>query len=353
MKVVLASPNFHQPRGNTVTVQRMADSLENLGIQTEIISISDDQPITVLPEADLVHGFHAYRFYRFMQQLENKPSTYIVTITGTDVNHFLFDENTRADVVTCLIEAKAIHVFNIEAKETIQTEIPEVKEKLFTIPQGTSNFPTTTFPVQKDPNSFLFVLPAGIRKIKNVPSAITMLKKLHDKDKSVRLWIVGPILEEAEGNNVKQLVKDNEEWVTYLGQVPHEQMGGIYTQANCMLNTSHSEGQSSAILEAMGFGLSVLVSDNEGNNSIVADQETGFVYKTENQFLDYAEQIMNNKALRQAIGANAKSYVDHKHSADYEAQYLLEIYQKAVKKECENMSKEEIIKLTSLSTKGG
>lgn len=326
MKVLLVTPNFHQPRGNTITVQRIADGLEKLGVTTEIISITENSLISSLPEADIVHGFHAYRFFTFMQHVDNKPENYIITITGTDLNHYLYDVETRQDVITCLHGAKAIHVFNKEGKQILEQEVPEIKDKLFMIPQGTSDFSAGTFHLQKQADSFLFVLPAGIRKIKNIPSAIEMLKVLRKRKKNVKLWLIGPILEDDEGKKVTDLVDENKDWVSYLGQVPHSDMGAIYKQADCVLNTSISEGQSSAILEALAYGLPVLVAANQGNASIVTDKKTGFLYHSASQFLDYAEEIMNNISLRQELAVHAKNYIAAYHSGNDEAANLLNIY---------------------------
>ncbi|UOR10835.1 glycosyltransferase [Halobacillus amylolyticus] len=324
MKVLLASPNFHQPRGNTVTVQRIANSLEKLDVDTEIISTTEKQ-WTTLPEADIVHGFHAYHFYKFIQKLDEKPDPYMVTITGTDLNHDLFDKQKREDVFASLKGAKAIHVFDDKAKEVISNELSEVEDKIFTIAQGNSNFPKENPPVKKEENTFLFVLPAGIRKIKNVPEAIKMMSKMHDKFPRVRLWLVGPIIEEQEGQAVEELVRQHD-WIEYLGQVPHLNMGAIYQSADAVLNTSHDEGQSSAIIEAMGFGIPVLVSNNPGNRSIVTHQKNGFVYKSPNEFLDYGEQIINNNEIKQKIGQQAKQHIADYHSSTYEADNFLKIY---------------------------
>ncbi|SDJ77282.1 glycosyltransferase [Sediminibacillus albus] len=330
MKVILATPNFHQPRGNTVTVKRIADGLNKLGVNTEIVSITDDNKQTVIPKVDIVHGFHAYRFYQFMKQLKSKPETYIVTITGTDLNHYLWDTSTRPDVIASLTGAEAIHVFNDEAKETLLREVPNVKHKTYMIPQGTDDFREDGQTFDKDAGSCLFVLPAGIRKVKNVPSAIHMLRKLHEKSPHIKLWIIGPVLESDEGKIVKDLVAQNSDWVTYLGQLNHADMGAVYRKADVLLNTSHSEGQSSAILEAMAFGIPVLVAGNQGNRSIVAHRETGFIYENENQFLDYAEEIMNNNNLRQSIGQAAAQYIAEFHSSQHEAEALLKIYQQSI-----------------------
>ncbi|MFD2923776.1 glycosyltransferase [Halobacillus naozhouensis] len=329
VKILLASPNFHQPRGNTVTVQRIADSLAKLTIDTEIISTTEKE-WTSLPEADLVHGFHAYHFYKFMQSLDKKPEPYIVTITGTDLNHDLFDENKREDVFASLRGAAAIHVFDDKAKSVITNELPDVEDKVFTIAQGNSDFPEEIPPVEKEENSFLFVLPAGIRKIKNVPAAIQMMENLHEKFPTVRLWLVGPIIEEEEGKTVQELVRQHD-WIQYLGQVPHSTMGSIYQRADVVINTSHSEGQPSALIEAMGYGIPVLVSNNPGNQSIVTHQKTGFVYSSPNEFLDYSEQIINNNEIKQKIGQQAKQYIIEHHSNTYEANAFVTIYKNIMK----------------------
>ncbi|GLB61292.1 hypothetical protein NCCP133_34220 [Cytobacillus sp. NCCP-133] len=357
MKVLLASPNFHQPRGNTVTVQRISKGLEKLGIETEIISMTKDIRMSNLPHTDIVHGFHAYRFGKFIEGLGKIPETYMVTITGTDLNMDLFDESKRVDVIRTLINASAIHVFDEEAKLVLSNEIAGIQEKIFVIPQGTVTFPVTSLDFRKEPGTFLFVLPAGIRKVKNIPFAIEQLEYLYMKKPHIRLWIVGPVIEEDEGQIVKDLADKHNDWVQYLGQVPHKQMGEIYKLADTVLNTSHSEGQPAAILEAMGYSVTVLASNNLGNRNIIVNQETGFIYTNPIEFLDYAEKLVNNYEMRTKIGQAAKFYVECNHSSEYEARTLQKIYKSILgKSPCKgerNMSREEIVKLTSLSSKGG
>ncbi|WKA58395.1 glycosyltransferase family 4 protein [Planococcus shenhongbingii] len=324
MKIILAAPNFPQPRGNTVTVRRIAAHLEKLGVQTEIVSTTEE--VKPLPFGDLVHGFHTFYFYQFMQKLAERPDPYIVTMTGTDLNVDLFHPQKRGGVLSVLREAKAIHVFDEAAKTILLKEAPEFEYKVFPIAQGATGFPPSGLPLEKEAGTFLYVLPAGIRKVKNIPSAISALGKLHKKYPHLRLWLVGPVIEEAEAEIVLDLVERHSGWVCCIGELPHSEMGAVYQQADAVLNTSLSEGQPAAILEAMSYGLPVLVSNVQGNSGMVENGSTGYLYNDEQEFLDYAEQLINDDEARQRLGQRAKQYAAEQHSSIREAEALLKIY---------------------------
>ena len=331
MKVILATPFYDQLRGNTITVRRIAEGLLEAGIETEVISITEqtDEPHP-LTDADLIHGFNAYRFYQFMKTVSTSITNYTITLTGTDLNHDLQNIDRKQDVITCLKESLAVHVFDAKAKERVLEVLPEVESKLYVIPQGTStsNKRATLHHNQQDP--FTFLLPAGIRKVKNVPFAIESLKQLRQSHPQVHLKLVGPIIESEEGDVVQQLVSENKEWVTYEGVIPHTEMQSLYTNADVVINTSHSEGQSSAILEAMSYGLPVLVSSNKGNRSIVTHDKTGFVYDGMENFQNLARSLMEDFSLREELGQNAVKYVENHHSATSEIKAIIRMYEESL-----------------------
>lgn len=333
MKVVLVTPNFHQQRGNTVTVQRIADKLANLDIRTEVVSITEDTNIKTLPQGDIIHGFNAFRFYKFKENLETKIDKYFVSITGTDLNHDLFDQNKRADVIQAVMEAEAVHVFSDEAKQLLISEVPDVADKVVVIPQDTDDFvDELDSPFHKEKDTLLFVLPAGIRHVKNIPFAIRSLKLLQAQFPFIRLLLVGPILEEKEWQHVQTLIDENQAWIKYIGELPHQKMGAIYQQADVLLNTSFSEGQSTAILEGMAAELPVLVSNNPGNLSLVQHGKTGLVFKDDHEFLLLTKKLILDEALRKRLGTAAKQYIIKHHTNSDEAKTLLEMYKRIHKK---------------------
>lgn len=335
MKVILAAPFYHQPRGNKVTVERISNGLQEAGLDTKIISSTDPANYKKQLNGDIYHGFHASHFFQFMKNRGETLQPYALTLTGTDLNHDLFHPDKREEVIQALISARAIHVFTEEAKEKLLKELPSLAEKTYTIPQGVSPMKLNTRLKAKEPGTFLFILPAGIRKVKNVPFAILALQKLRQRHPEIRLWIVGPIIEEAEGMVVRNLADQNEEWVSYIGSYPHHEMGSIYMEGDVILNTSISEGQSSAILESLSLGIPVLVSNNEGNRSIVSHRITGFLYDEEEEFLSYAEKLIADSRIRKKFSTAGKKYIAAQHSWKHEIKTLLHIYS-AITKESVN-----------------
>jgi glycosyltransferase involved in cell wall biosynthesis len=66
---------------------------------------------------------------------------------------------------------------------------------------------------------------------------------------------------------------------------------------------------SNAVLEAMSKGVPVLASDIEGNRSIIVDGHDGFLFGSEAEFLDKAERLLLDVALRYAFGRRAKQEI--------------------------------------------
>ncbi len=332
MKILIATPDYHQQRGNTVTANRISSELKKRGAVVSIISTTGGTVPAENRNFDVIHGFHAYKFYQYRKKYMPSECSFVITMTGTDLNSDLFNQERRQDVLDCLEEAEAIHLFSEDARIKLLNELPSVASRTFVIPQGSSIFLLKDHPVEKNDGAFLFLLPAGIRKVKNVPFAIHALKELRKEHPSIRLLIVGPVIEEDEASIVRSLVKENSDWAEYAGHLPHEMMGGLYAKAGALLNTSFHEGQSTAILEALGSGVPVLVSGNEGNSSIVQHMKTGLIYTTKAEFLDYAARLIGSPSLRSSLAAAARAWSAGRHQGMSEGKAILEMYKYTLRK---------------------
>jgi glycosyltransferase involved in cell wall biosynthesis len=328
MQILLATPHYDEWRGNKITADRITSGIEKLGAKASIVS-STASPVELEDSTDLIHGFHAYKFALYYKKLD-RSVPYIVTLTGTDINQDIHDPNRQQTIVNFLRKASFIHVFDSRTKQKVINYLPEAENKVIVIPQAVTPFPKVAGAnFKKNPNSFVFFLPAGIREVKNIVGAIQMMTKLKQKFSKIELWLAGPIIETEQAEKVQSLVAHND-WITYLGQIPFQKMEAIYLQSDLILNTSYSEGQSSAIMEAMTTGKPVLASNISGNQSLIKHLETGCLFDNEDDFIDLASKLINDRKLRDHVSKTALEYITTFHRPDNEAKQIYHLYEQTI-----------------------
>ena len=75
---------------------------------------------------------------------------------------------------------------------------------------------------------------------------------------------------EVENLNINSSVK-------FLGRVPHEEMPGLLSQVDIYVSTSHYDGTSVSLLEAMGSGAFPIVTDIPANREWITNGQNGFL----------------------------------------------------------------------------
>lgn len=69
-----------------------------------------------------------------------------------------------------------------------------------------------------------------------------------------------------------------EDKVLFAGQISNRELAQIYHAADLYLSASHSDGSSVSLMEALGCGLPVLVSDIPGNKEWITDGQQGWLF---------------------------------------------------------------------------
>ena len=305
-------------RGNAVTVSRIASGLRERGVDLRLWDLSESAA-TVEPEVQayrptLIHAFHAYRVGPLALSLAHRvEAPLVVTLTGTDANHDLFDAE-RAPVVRRVLEGAArITVFDRSVGERVSAAVPGIESRIVVVAQAVRWLATDSFDLQTrwplPPGAVLFTLPAGLRAVKNPLFPLGPLGRLVQAIPEIRLLYAGPVLEPSIGHALEEALSALS-WARYLGEVPHDQMASLLSQADVVLNCSVSEGgMSNAVLEALSLGRAVLASDIEGNRSIVTDGVTGLVYRDPVEFERRAGELARDPALRERLGRGGAALV--------------------------------------------
>lgn len=331
---------FPSVRGNSITVQRIESGLQHRGVTVRVWSLEDGPSPAEIVQAldtftpDLVHGFHISASGRIVTDAASRlgiPS--ILTITGTDVNADLFDPRRRTEVIEVLRLATRIVVFHDCMRVKLAAELPEVEHRVRVISQ-TVYCRETPFDLRRQlglaPDDLIFLIPAGIRRVKNVTYCLKPLDALRTQYPKIKAVFAGPIIEAAEGIRLQQLLRDYP-WAHYLGPIPHDRMCAMLDSVDVVINSSLSEGgMANSILEAMSRGRAVLASDIEGNRSVVRDGIDGFLFASEPEFARQAERLIKEPGLRAELGKNGRQKIEREFSPEREIHDYLRLYQEAI-----------------------
>ena len=339
-RVALLTP-FASPsvRGNAITVERIARGLRSRGVDLRVWDVSvmpavliEREILTFAPA--LVHAFHAYRVGPLALRLARRAGLpLLLTITGTDANHDLFDPE-RADVVREALDAAAgITVFHRSMASRISEALPGLAGRLHVVPQSVSfekergQGPARELDVAAPPRSDpLLLFPAGVRMVKRPLFPLAPLDGLAPRHPGLELRYVGPILDPAEGEALLSAIRGRP-WARFLGALPHHRMCGLLEAADVVLNCSISEGgMANSVLEAMALGRAVLASDIAGNRSLVEDGVTGLLFAGPEAFARKLDLLLGDRELRRRLGETARARVRERFGPERELGGYLELY---------------------------
>jgi glycosyltransferase involved in cell wall biosynthesis len=334
-RVALITPfAFPSVRGNAITVERIARGLRGRGLDLRVWDLSvvpeptverqvrDFQPI-------LVHAFHAFRVGPFALRIARRLELpLVVTITGTDANHDLFDPERAQAVRHALEGATAVTTFHASMSSRITRALPDLASRVTVVPQSPffeeSDVPGLSA-VDGGRGPALLV-PAGIRMVKNPRFPLAPLDALLPRYPDLALSYVGPILDANEGAALLDAL-GRRPWARYLGTAPHPRMRALYERADLVLNCSISEGgMANSVLEAMSLGRAVLASNIDGNRSLVEDGVTGFLFDTHDEFRDKADRLLGDPALRHRLGEAGRALVTSRFGVARELHGYLTVY---------------------------
>src|SRR5438552_5653099 len=154
-------------RGNAVTVARIARGLTARGVAVRVWDRSTSDDATIEAEIgafapSLVHGFHARHVGPLALRLARRAEIpLVVTLTGTDANHDLFDPERAASVRRVLGGAGRITVFHQSVGERVGEAVPDVVGRLVVVAQSVRLPAADLFDLQKrwprPPGTILFV----------------------------------------------------------------------------------------------------------------------------------------------------------------------------------------------------
>src|SRR5262249_23030392 len=92
------------------------------------------------------------------------------------------------------------------------------------------------------------------------------------------------------------------------------------------ITTSHAEGLSNALLEAQACGLPAIARRIGPNAEVIEHGKTGFLCKTNQEFVKAVRTLWTNPELRRTMGKNARARIESRFSIASRAQEFESLY---------------------------
>lgn len=269
-----------------------------------------------------------------------KGFSYVVTPHGMLDRWSLKQSRTKKKIYASLIERKnlnnasAIHFLN--EQELLEAKEFGITAPTFVLPNGADldeykELPGHQVMDEKYPelkNKIVLLFLGRIHAKKGFDLLIPAFKKAIGKVPELHLVIAGP----DEGGYKKSVHDMILEYslsksVTFTGFVESEDKNILLAGSDIFILTSHQEGDSIAIKEALASGLPVIIT-KQCNFPDVCLEEAGIVVDTDiDEITKALIDLAQDKSFRIKMSDNAISLIKGKYSWDYIGSQMIEVYQ--------------------------
>ncbi len=184
------------------------------------------------------------------------------------------------------------------------------KHKIKVIYNGTKIIPIVSN--TSDFKNINLITVGRLAPFKNIDRIILSLKKIADKDKNFKLFIVG---DGPERQNLQTLVKklNLDSQVVFTGQLKEAELNKYYKKSDIYIQASGYEGLPHTLLEAISHNLSIISTPIGGTNEILENNTNGWTvdlvdgkYPSEEQIATNIMFILNNKKEDEAKKIKAR-----------------------------------------------
>ncbi|MGE0788658.1 MAG: acyltransferase domain-containing protein [Sandaracinaceae bacterium] len=316
MKVLVLAA-LAKATGNAVTARRIASHLspehevhlvDTLSAQpTELKTLVEDRGI------DIAIGLHALLGGPFLRGL---GVPYGLVFGGTDLYETVHELQQR-QMARAVAGAARLIGFSPENIARAEWMWPHARGRVTRIPQAVEA-PLTEpdYSLRRElgltADDVLFVLPTGIRRVKDPLHLVDAFSAWHERDPRIHLAVVGALLEPDYVETALPIL-ESRPGVRYVPALSRERMLAAIHEADACLNTSLSEGMCGVLLEAMCLRTPILARRNAGNESLVAHGSTGLLYDHPSEAVYWARALLMSGDLRERLSATARRLIEDAH----------------------------------------
>ncbi len=159
----------------------------------------------------------------------------------------------------------------------------------------------------KNSDKFIFLTVGRLVPVKNIELQIEAMSEILKEKQNIELWVVG---DGPERDSLKKKIVDLklENNIKLLGHKDKNELEKFYSQADCLLLTSDSEGWGMVVVEAASFALPIIMTDVGLAGEVIKDGESGVIIPVGERpaLLNAMKKMIEGSQLRKNLGAMAR-----------------------------------------------
>jgi len=322
MRLLIFVPEQSAATGNLITAARLQTGLAGQGITAAVAQIPDNDPHSAYRQAchefepDVVLLLHAWRTGRaWLADFAEQPLPAAVLLTGTDI-HGGIDDPQQGPTIRAVLDAAGL-ILSQNRLSVAELQQSSWRDKIHWLPPAVE-LGNEPYPLRANhsipADAVLFLHPAGIRPVKANLELLHLCDPLAARHKTFRLAFCGPVLDHDYAERFFAALAGRP-WAAWLGVIPPAAMAAALSEADVVLNHSCSEGLTGALLEALAVGRAILARNIPGNAAIIDHGNNGLLYDRDERFLELAEALLSDAALRQRLAAARRPVLSPQHEA--------------------------------------
>lgn len=277
-------------------------------------------------DVDIVHIHMASRGSykrkrKFVVWAKKRKKKVIIHLHGAEFKVFYRDEandKMKADIRKTLNLADKFIVLSDEWKDFIETIVDPKKVIVL------HNAVALNQKAKLDNENIVFLGRLGKRKgVYDLIDAMPDIIKVHPH---VKLRLAG----DGEIESCRKRAAENGSInnIEFLGWINSEVKKQLLSESSLFVLPSYNEGLPMSMLEAMSFGVPVIVSDVGGIPAVIHNGENGIIVHAGeiNQLEKEVSRVLSDMKCRNQMGVNAFNTIQRGFSIDQEIVNLMQIY---------------------------
>lgn len=255
----------------------------------------------------LLQFFHAFR-----------PRRLVLTFHGSEILKFAQTPLRRWLARELIRRATRVSTLSNYTQELLLSHFPEAAEKIYLTPGALrSDFAVVPPRADADRNRIIVLTVGRLHRRKGQLQTLQALQLLPPEVRErLEYWVVGA---QSKGDYETvlraQAAARPDLPVRFFGNLPDEELAGVYERADIFAMTSVNFGRSVegfglVYLEAAAHGLPVVAHDVGGVSDAVVDGVTGFLVPPDRpaQLAAAFEKLIHDPALRKRLGAAGREW---------------------------------------------